>query len=105
MFHTCPYTPLARTDALPRYGSVSPALSDISAAKVRGTLMRKSRRKELARRLLNRGNGHLARERRLNGEENNPRTPHARPDPRQRVAAAPLCGVARSHDRIAATGA
>src|SRR5262249_35968545 len=51
-----------------------------------------------------RGQGHLARERRLNGEENTPRTPHARPDPR-RVAAASFGGVAWSHDRITATAA
>ena len=41
-------------------------------------LMRKRGRNELARRLLNLGGeGHLARERRLNGEESDPRTPDA----------------------------
>src|SRR5262245_18946855 len=69
------------------------------------TLRFDTREEKLAHRLLNLGGyGHLACGRRLNGEENNPRTPHARPDP-QRVAAASLRGVAWSHDRIAPTAA
>src|SRR6266850_1269665 len=62
--------------------------------------------KQLAHALLNLGiRAHGPREGRLNGEENDPLNPRARPVPRGRVAAASLRGVARSRDWLAAAAA
>src|SRR5882762_5375286 len=62
--------------------------------------------KQLAHALLNLGiRAHGPRGGRLNGEENDSRTPRARPVPRGRVAAASLRGVARSRDWLAAAAA